>query len=375
MLQHCKWRLTSGPPGRVTVPGHVAGRIDEQTNNTCTVLMVFCIFECHCLARRTMIISESVAVQDQLIVLVHDNKVIEYATAFSLPTVASTALLYYDSVLTFFEEVDLVWRQRLSWGKFLYLVIRYLSLLAQTFNTAAVSLSKIMPGFWTQLLQAVFFASIFKIASTNVIMWLVEFNLATRVWLLYDRSPTLLLTLGFVYMSSLTAVTVMNIVGLSHGQIVPRPFPFLTGCNASIPTWFYGVNFPPLVTSVLLVVLTLYRTLQTLRCAGSTRGVPLFAVFLRDGLLNFSAVAVMLTFNTLFFHLARMSLVPVGVGFVVVVPCISGSRLFLNVRQKLLHPSLITSLPLQTLDTRPAGFPTVEDTDTDGTPLSSMSSK
>ncbi|KAF8521866.1 hypothetical protein JB92DRAFT_1767626 [Gautieria morchelliformis] len=77
-----------------------------------------------------MLLSESPAAQDQLLVLVSDSKATEYAI------VAATALLYYDSVLTFSQEVDLVWRQRLGWGKFLYLVIRYFALFSQTFNTA-----------------------------------------------------------------------------------------------------------------------------------------------------------------------------------------------------------------------------------------------
>ncbi|KAF8515178.1 hypothetical protein JB92DRAFT_81159 [Gautieria morchelliformis] len=133
--------------------------------------------------------------QHQLLVLVRDSKVTEHAT------VASTALLYYDTVLTFSDEVEYVWGQRLSWGRIIYLIIRYLSLFAQTFNTAV---------------------ALDHTAGLD------------RVWLLYNRSLTLLFSLGFVYMTCFTAVTVLTVLGLLHKQMLSRPGPFLSGCFTSV---------------------------------------------------------------------------------------------------------------------------------------------
>ncbi|KAF8523559.1 hypothetical protein JB92DRAFT_2883920 [Gautieria morchelliformis] len=169
-------------------------------------------------------------------------------------------------------------------------------------------------------------------------------------------------------MCSATAVTVINVRGLVHRQVLSRPGPFLSGCFGSLPNWYYTINIPPLFTTCLLVILTLYKTLQAMRCAGSTRGMPLIAIFFRDGLLNFSAVAAMLVINILLFRVARITLASLGTGFLIVVPCISGSRLFLNVRQKLLHPDLTTTIPMESFEMRPLGPPTVVVTDLDEMP-------
>jgi hypothetical protein len=50
---------------------------------------------------------------------------------------------------------------------------------------------------------------------------------------------------------------------------------------------------------------------------------------------------------------------------VIRVPCISGSRLFLNVRQKILHPDLTTTIPMESLGTWPPDPPVVDVTDVD----------
>ncbi|KAF8483054.1 hypothetical protein JB92DRAFT_1662961 [Gautieria morchelliformis] len=139
---------TAGPPGHVPVPDHVHGqesslnnRLLDSSLHACRVYAYFDNYTysnsvLHLRAatawhtNRTMPLSELTVAQDQLLVLVHDYKAAEYAI------VASTALLYYDSLLTFSQEVDLVWRRHLGWGKILYIVTRYFSLFALTFNTA-----------------------------------------------------------------------------------------------------------------------------------------------------------------------------------------------------------------------------------------------
>ncbi|KAF8521184.1 hypothetical protein JB92DRAFT_1837837 [Gautieria morchelliformis] len=282
-----------------------------------------------------MLLSEPTVAQDQLLVLVHDSKATKYAI------VASTALLYYDSLLTFSQEVDLVWRRRLGWGNILYWCISIIPL-------ATICLFDVP----------------FRIVSSSVTLWIVEFSLAIRVWVLYNRSLTLLLSLGAIYACCIAVITVLHVQGLLHSQILSLTGPFLSGCSVPIPTWYYSINIPPLFTTFLLMILTLYRTLRTVRCMGSTEGMPLVAILLRDGLLNFSAVATILIVNILLVHVARATLVPLGTGFLVAVPCISGTRLFLNVRQKLFRPNLIIAIPLETLETRrPAPLTVVTDMD------------
>ncbi|KIJ46418.1 hypothetical protein M422DRAFT_46161 [Sphaerobolus stellatus SS14] len=62
-------------------------------------------------------------------------------------------------------------------------------------------------------------------------------------------------------------------------------------------------------------------------------------LLLRDGIFYFVAVFGVLIINTLAFHLAKGALAQVASGFFVAIPCMVGSRIFLNVREQLLEPN------------------------------------
>ncbi|KAF8498013.1 hypothetical protein JB92DRAFT_2985625 [Gautieria morchelliformis] len=279
-----------------------------------------------------MNVSDSAAMHAQeLLLIVSDARVSEYAI------LSSTALLYYDYVLTFSEEVDLVWRRRLNWGKVLFLLMRYFPLFAQTFNTAVY-----LNNTADHNVRFCRGASRFQFSSSSFILWLVELVLAVRVWILYGRSHAVLLGLGAVYAVCI-ATTTFILGKVFNRPIFQRPGPFLAGCYGPLPSYFFAIDIPPLITTLLLLTLTVYRTIQTMRCIGSLKLPPLMSLLLRDGILYFAAVGAVLTVNLLLFRAARVTLTSVATGFFIVIPSLSGTRLFLNVRHKLLHPGVTLS--------------------------------
>jgi len=285
--------------------------------------------------------SEQAAELQELLILVRDSKTAIYAT------VASLALLLFDYTLTFSQEVDLVWRRRLTWGKVLFLTTRYFGILSHVFNTGVYLNNTAGTSFCL-------FATRFQTGSSNVVLWLVEFTFAIRVWLLYNRSNVVLFSLVILYLCSITTVATMCVKALLHHAILQRPGPFLSGCYGEIPSYFFNVLIAPAITTSVLMGLTAYKTIQTMKESGAQKP-PMVQLLLRDGILYFIAVFAVLIANIMIFHLARVTLSTFATGFFVAIPCMVGSRLFLNVREKLLHPNPTFGQTLSTFEMKPYG--------------------
>jgi len=138
---------------------------------------------------------------------------------------------------------------------------------------------------------------------------------------------------------------------LLHQSILTRPGPFLSGCYGPIPTYFYNVLIPPAINATLLMGLTAYKTIASMKLSLGVQRPTMVILLLRDGIFYFVAVFSVLVVNILAFHLADGALTQSAAGFFVVVPCMVGSRIFLNVREQLLHPHSrrnVSSLELET---------------------------
>ncbi|KAF8498014.1 hypothetical protein JB92DRAFT_3125490 [Gautieria morchelliformis] len=275
--------------------------------------------------------AHEVAQPAELVVLIADAKATSYAT------VASLALLLFDYALTFAQEVDLVWKRRLTWGKVLFT------------------------------------------GSSTGVLWGVEFTLALRVWLLYNRSFVVLLSLGFVYTSSIATnchlcESIVQPPNPATPQVLSSTFsPWPEAHPSAVLTCLDATEkFPRIsrlrltdvfIQTSTLMILTVYKTMKTMRHAGTgSQKPPMVALLLRDGILYFVAIFGVLVANFLVFYLARATLTSLATGFFVAVPCMTGSRLFLNVREKLLHPDATTEASLSTFRMRPYPYarPSVE---------------
>ncbi|KAF8517482.1 hypothetical protein JB92DRAFT_2829023 [Gautieria morchelliformis] len=352
---------TAGPRGNVAVPGHVHGQESSRNNrplNCNGVLHLPVAAAWH--TNKTMLLSEPTAAQDKLFVLVGDTHATKYAIGgFSLE---AALWLGKDSLSC---SGYLLKIPECSSQSIFLLQIRYFSLFALTLNTAVVSPSKIRPRFALSSCK-LFVRRTFQNKFSLAIVALQSCNTVF--------SPP--------FFHTLTPIPSKN--GNPCSGIVAPPHPVVSGCTISVtskvsfffkahthlkysPNLVLQYKHPALVHSTsyslgrlfhkpnpftiqtfILMILTLYRTLRTVRSMGSTQGMPLVAILLRDGLLNFTAVYG--TYNEIIdTHPVLLLHVP---------------------------PSYLSELaiPLETLETRPRAPFTVEVTDPDEI-LSGMSAK
>ncbi|KAF8489053.1 hypothetical protein JB92DRAFT_2836168 [Gautieria morchelliformis] len=292
---------------------------------------------------KTMLLSEPTAAQDKLFVLVGDTHATKYAIAFF----SSYSCMLNSSL------VDLVWKRRFGWGKILY--IRYFSLFALTLNTAVHlnnttghDLINSVLRLLTPIPSKNGHPCSGIVAPPNPVCHRVIFLNLSLSQAHSFNSPV-------VSGCTISVTSKVSFFFKAHTHLKYSPnlvlqykHPALVHSTSySLGRLFHKSN-PFTIQTFILMILTLYRTLRTVRSMGSTQGMPLVAILLRDGLLNFTAVYG--TYNEIIdTHPVLLLHVP---------------------------PSYLSELaiPLETLETRPRAPLTVEVTDPDEI-LSGMSAK
>ncbi|PPR02230.1 hypothetical protein CVT24_011458 [Panaeolus cyanescens] len=258
--------------------------------------------------------------------------------------IAAFVMLVYDHVLTFSDEVERVWKQRMSGATVLFLINRYIT---------PIQFIIIIDAFhdprWTEEVCNQFV--VFEGASTaalvggylSEILTRVSVIMILRVYALYGQSKWIL---GFLLLL-LTTQIVITAIGLSQGTRVPLP-PFLTGksfetvlsdrvlipCDAGCiltgdTPLFPAVWFMPLVTDTCIFVLTLWRARAYWKQSGST---PIMHIFLRDGAMYFFVIFLANLVNTVIYYTAVEDLKAIGATFSQLITATMISRLVLNLR-------------------------------------------
>ncbi|RPD60758.1 hypothetical protein L227DRAFT_585905 [Lentinus tigrinus ALCF2SS1-6] len=213
--------------------------------------------------------------------------------------VASLALLTYDWLLTFSDEVNMIWMSQAKLSKLLY--IRYVGIVSQTLFATCESTSWAgCPNTFTSRCKT---ATNITIALPTIMWWSVEFVFALRVWILYRRSRKLLMFLTVMYtMSVLQADIVPQAKRACSGLPV-------TGCFST------GAIHVCRKTSVLCI-LTIYRILRERNEMTASPLLSLFLVFMCNlFMLRFENAAFKILFN----------------GLLNAVPCMLGARVLINI--------------------------------------------
>ncbi|KAF7300476.1 hypothetical protein HMN09_00931800 [Mycena chlorophos] len=269
------------------------------------------------------------ALPEVILTGLHDIETIRYAQ------LASSAIIVFDHIITFDEEVKLIWKSSWSMGKALFVINRYYTLVSVVINnyalfspvplTDSVRLAFLKWQGWTGLFTCV----------------VAQIILQMRLYALYylnKRVLALMLTLFVISTASAGAImgTVLSwIVATSH----PIPIPALdvNFCVpvSGIPRWFFVYWVPMLSFEALLCVLALYRGFQTFRASGTLyqSGRHLVGILIRDSVLYFLVMFASYFTNLLMWSLARTSLLEVPIAFSVAFSCVLCNRIVLNVRE------------------------------------------
>ncbi|KAH9829822.1 uncharacterized protein C8Q71DRAFT_862931 [Rhodofomes roseus] len=246
-----------------------------------------------------------------------------HGAAVNAMTLAGFSILIYDHILTFGDEVNHIWGDRLGLVSMIFLLNRYIiplvlavdvyETMGLTSDRSAIMLCKV----WTTVQSYVTIASFMSIHA--IVAWRLYALHGGQAWI-----RRLLWIAAVLYVSSSTVVITVALV-----PIVADLKPFHHECVSSIPSYLWVAWLPSVFFETLLFGLTVVAMLrQEKRRSFSTLSLLLY----RDGMLYFVAVTVCSLFSLLVWALAPPSLIGLARYFALAMVNIAGSRLVLNLK-------------------------------------------
>ncbi|KAJ7094314.1 hypothetical protein C8R44DRAFT_989698 [Mycena epipterygia] len=238
---------------------------------------------------------------------------------------AGITLLIFEHIATFSEEVNYVWKSRLSLWSVLYVRIRYFTLIVLcvdvTFMFREMKSSNVCRAF---LLA--------EMVTCTVVSIGVDCVMALRVWILYGKSRRLICVL-------IPLLTCEVIAMLTFGTLTILPLkeylnigPILTGCwSPTISRLFTFYAVPYLLMAILMFSMTLYKCGQHLLATGFAR-MPVVTLFLRDGVFLFMSIILYGVVEVVLWHNGRPALAQVPIIPATAINAVVGGRILLNIK-------------------------------------------
>jgi len=192
---------------------------------------------------------------------------------------ASMALLLYDHLLTLDDEIQYIWRRRLSLITYLFLINRYLTPLGFIVNMLAYLSPLFTPEVCVHFVR-------YEGAFTTVSVGIAASMMIIRVYAVYGENKGILALLALV----LSAQVGVQAWLLSGAQAVPHPAgehncTMVFGNN--VGSWGSAYAWMPLLFDTTVLALTVLRTLGLVR---SGRAGNIVRTLLRDGIMYYSVI-------------------------------------------------------------------------------------
>jgi len=212
------------------------------------------------------------------------------ASDTSYATLAAVALLVWDTIIHFGDEVELIWKFSNGWFRWLYCFVRYFPLAVElalwamynsehqlysdgnTSNSTCENSSAIESG----LLEAVVLA--------------VEIVLIVRVYVLYDRSKRMLGVILALFATSV-ALAIVGMILASNNMHFDGLCIMTSPSYMLIASWLAPVAF-----ETLLFILTLVKFAESARAYLGHR--PILHVIVRDGTWAYALAFMIMVLNT-----------------------------------------------------------------------------
>ncbi|KAF8901976.1 hypothetical protein CPB85DRAFT_1438896 [Mucidula mucida] len=275
---------------------------------------------------------------------------------------ASGVIVLFEHVITFGDEIDLIWASHWKAGKILFIINRYFTFTSVMFNQSirqantrelhsdstdsTVQVSSRHP----YLIPCTWFIALTLRPSNacsceHFFRWqgwtglfacmIAEVILQMRLYALYFlNKKILLLMLSTFLLSTAAAGTIMgkalsDIATESH--VLPG-FPACVPVAGSIPSYFYAFWIPILLFETLLCILALHRAFTSEGAIfGSAR--KLVHAMVRDSVFYFLVMFATYLTNLLVWLNGRVSLLEIPIAFSVTLSCVLTNRIVLNVRR------------------------------------------
>ncbi|KAJ6461399.1 hypothetical protein C8R45DRAFT_1080895 [Mycena sanguinolenta] len=247
-------------------------------------------------------------------------------------TAAFVTVLVYDWLLTMRSEVEFIWKQKMSFGKLLYFVNRYLVIidlviLLNSYANPIIHGSKVcVPWFhidsWLGVISIVTIDSIMLI----------------RTWAIWHRSKKALAALVTLQVLCNLAEAGATLWASLTLFSIPSPNdirPCLSGFAR--PNVLYALFMGVVVWDLVIMVATLVQVIPTIRLSQTVS--PMVGVILRDGIQYFVLISLIALGSIVVLNLAPGALATMLLTLQRVTNSVIGSRIMLNLRGMLLNPS------------------------------------
>ncbi|KAI0349764.1 hypothetical protein OH77DRAFT_1525406 [Trametes cingulata] len=238
-------------------------------------------------------------------------------------SVAAMTFLTWDLIVSFAEEVNLVWQRPNGWSRWLYAFIRYVPLLAETgfFAYFAVQ-ARSLPDFSGGQCNATVLTA--SVVLHSVIVG-VEVVLLVRVHALYDRSRNMTFALVAAFATSLSA----SILGIYFAL---RRLSYDGQCLvSSAPRIMLLAWLSPVVFETFLFILTMMKFRES-RLEGLSDKRPLLNTIVRDGSWGFVLALVVMVLNAVIYTMNSDSLTGKFYFWALSILSFVGSHVLLNLR-------------------------------------------
>ncbi|KAF9552958.1 hypothetical protein CPC08DRAFT_822577 [Agrocybe pediades] len=268
--------------------------------------------------------------------------------------VVSTIILF-DYILTFGEEVRLMWRGKWSIVKILFFVIRYYGLFVGIFL-----LYSIFTPLITNEVAVCFIGSLARLHMTSdshgpsqpscirSLQWdvstlfistlLTEAILLIRIYAMYERSRTVL---AWLLLCSALSTSVSSwllskdLVLITSAKVVSIPGG-VTCTYASLPTWAYAFGIPFVIYDTVLCGFAVYRGYVSFRSSVGLRGNlvnRLLKIMIRDSIFVF--IILFLTYLSgmlVWINVLRNGFTQVPGNSIIALANVLSNRMILNIR-------------------------------------------
>jgi len=258
---------------------------------------------------------------------------------------SSSAIIVFDHLITFDQEVEHVWSAPWTIGKTLFLVNRYYTLFVVTFNNYGLFSSNLTNSFCTKFLEWQGWSGLIACA-------LAEITLQLRLYALYygNKRIVALMLCSFITVMAISAAimgTTLHGTKIEANLIPGIPFCIPIGTSKH----FYAFWIPILSFETLLCFLALFRGYmsykdQELRLRlrrrkaqrlgnasyQERRAATLLEILLPDSVAYFIVMFATYFTTVMIWILRPSSDVEIPIGFTVAMSCVCCNRLLLNLR-------------------------------------------
>ncbi|KAF8504165.1 hypothetical protein JB92DRAFT_2968625, partial [Gautieria morchelliformis] len=151
------------------------------------------------------------------------------------------------------------------------------------------------------------------------------------IYAVYERNRKLLVLFGLVYVTEI--VGAIALPGTSMPRCIPGPSRLSPGCYVGPqPPLYFLTWIPALICESILCLLMLYKAWTEYKnnCDSS-----LLRLIIRDSVLYFLTAFAIFLINCLVWAFAPQIYIQVAIWWSVALPCSLGSRLLLNMRERI----------------------------------------